>query len=131
MIPAQDIDVEVPSSLPEAGMPTAEEISEEGFGGFRDTWYIGRVPKADAEAILRNEAELMRIVDAVAATGEEFEELASAIEGCDVESLPELQREAAVKEGLAAAVDDETALPSAVLRSASLGSPTRSAPSAA
>ena len=49
--------------------------------------------------------------------GREFEELASAIEGCDIESLPELQREAAMKEGLAAAVDDE--------------SPTRSAPSAA
>jgi hypothetical protein len=57
----------------------------------------------------RDEAELMRIVDAVAATDEEFEELASAIEGCDIESLPELQREAAMKEGLAAAVDDETA----------------------
>ena len=87
MIPAQDIEVDVPSPLPPAGMPDPEEVSEKGFGGLRDTWYIGHVAKADLEAILREEAELMRIVDAVAATPEEFEELASAIEGCERESL--------------------------------------------
>lgn len=90
-------------------MPTADEISEEGFGGFRDTWYIGHVSKADLEAILREEAELMRIVDVVAATSDEFEELASAIEGRDLESLPEHLREAAMKEGLAACVDEDLA----------------------
>jgi hypothetical protein len=90
-------------------MPDPEEVSEEGFGGFRDTWYIGRVAKADLDSILREEAELMRIVDAVAATPEEFEELASAIEGCDLESLPEQLREAAMREGLAACVDEEIA----------------------
>lgn len=109
MIPAQDIDVDVPSPLPDAGMPDPEEVSEEGFGGFRDTWYLGRVTKGDAEAMLRDEAELMRILNAVAATAEEFEELASAIEGCDIESLPEPLRGAAMKEGLAAFVDDEIA----------------------
>lgn len=90
-------------------MPDPEEVSEEGFGGFRDTWYIGHVANADLKAILREEAELMRIVDAVAATPEEFEELASAIEGCDLESLPEQLREAAMREGLAACVDEEIA----------------------
>jgi hypothetical protein len=70
-----------------------------------------RVTRADAEAMLREEAELMRIVDTVAATAEEFEELASAIEGCDIESLPEPLREAALKEGLAAVVDGEIAPP--------------------
>jgi hypothetical protein len=109
MIPAQDIEADVPSPLPEAGMPDPEEVSEEGFGGFRDAWYIGHVAKADMEAILREEVELMRIVDAVAATPEEFEELASAIEGCDLESLPEQLHEAAMREGLAACVDEEIA----------------------
>jgi len=90
-------------------MPDPEEISEEGFGGFRDTWYIGHVAKADLEAILHEEAELMRIVDAVAATLDEFEELASAIEGCDVESLSDQLHEAATKEGLAAFFDEEIA----------------------
>jgi hypothetical protein len=89
-------------------MPDPEMISEEGFGGFRGTWYIGRVAKAHLEAILREEAELMRIVDAVAATSEEFEELASAIEGCDLEPLSDELREAAMKEGLAACIDEET-----------------------
>ena len=46
------------------------EISEEGFGGFRDIWHRGHVAKTDLEAILREEAELMRVVDAVAATAE-------------------------------------------------------------
>jgi hypothetical protein len=109
MIPAQDIEVDVPSPLPEAGMPDPEEVGEEGFGGFRDTWHIGHVGKADLESILREEAELMRIVDAVAATPDEFEELASAIEGCDLESLSKQLREAAMKEGLAACVDGEIA----------------------
>jgi hypothetical protein len=90
-------------------MPDPEEVSEEGFGGFRNTWYVGQVTKAAAETMLRDEAELMRIVDVVAATAEEFEELASAIEGCDIKSLAGPLREAAMREGLAGFVDDELA----------------------
>lgn len=44
MIPAADIKPDVPSPLPNCSMPSADEISEEGFGGFRGTWWIGHLP---------------------------------------------------------------------------------------
>jgi hypothetical protein len=107
MIPMVDIDVEVPSPLPECAMPREEEISEEGFGFFRATWYIGHVSTADAQYTLREEADLMRVIDAVGSTPEEFEELASAIEGNELDLLPDTLRDAASEQGLEGLLDED------------------------
>ncbi len=109
MIPIVRIDAEIPSPLPECTMPTEEEISEEGFGFFRGTWYIGSVSIADAQFTLRDEAALIRLLDAVASSPDEFEELAAAIEGNDVDGLPESPRLAAIDHGVEGLVDEDLA----------------------
>ena len=109
MIPVIEIDAEIPSPLPECVMPTAEEISEEGFGFFRGTWFIGHVSTADAQFALREEAELLRILDATASSPEEFEELASAIEANEIDQLEEPLRLVALEHGLEGVLDGELA----------------------
>lgn len=109
MIPVVEIDAHVPSPLPACTMPTEEEISEEGFGFFRGAWYIGHVSTADAQLTLRVEAELIRVLDACASSPEEFEELASAIEGNDIDGLPDALREAAMDHGVEQLLDEDLA----------------------
>jgi hypothetical protein len=88
MIPVFDVSPMVPSPLPACAMPSSEEITEEGFGYFRGTWFIGRVRVSDAESTVRFEAEIIEWLDAVAPCAEHFELLASAIESGDADSLP-------------------------------------------
>lgn len=109
MIPVIEIDVQIPSPLPACTMPTEEEISEEGFGFFRGTWYIGHVSTADAQSTLREESELIRVLDDSASSPEEFEELASAIEGNDIDGLPEPLREVALDHGVGQLLDEDLA----------------------
>jgi hypothetical protein len=80
MVPTYDLTPTVPTPLPTCTLPPAEEISEEGFGYFRGTWFIGRVLVADAETIVREEGEILEWLDATASTPEEFDVLARAIE---------------------------------------------------
>ena len=80
-------------------MPSADEITEEGFGYFRDTWWIGRVPVDEAQATLTEEAEIIDWLDRVATTPDEFELLASAIENRYDGELPEALHTAAVATG--------------------------------
>lgn len=80
MIPVADVRPEIPDPLPEAGMPRREEISEEGFGWFRSTWFLGRVPIDEAAEVVAEEASLMAWLDEMAQTDDEFEALATTIE---------------------------------------------------
>jgi hypothetical protein len=81
-------------------MPERDEITEEGFGGFRGTWLIGHVRVAEAETVVRHEAEIIRWLDSTANDAQTFEVLATAIEHQDVESLPDSVRTPALDEAL-------------------------------
>jgi hypothetical protein len=100
MIPVADITPEVPSPLPTCTMPSSDEISEEGFGYFRGTWFIGRAPLDEALSILALEAELIQSLDEVACTPAQFELLASAVEHQDADQLPDDLRARALETGL-------------------------------
>ncbi len=100
MIPTSDTTPQVPSPIPICVMPKADEISDEGFGYFRGTWFIGRAALADAQSIVRQEAVVMEWLDEVAANPEEFEQLASAIEAGDMELLPDSIRGSAIAKGI-------------------------------
>lgn len=80
MIPTVEITPEIPSATPNCTLPPREEVSEEGFGSFRGTWFIGRVPLAEAEEIVREETEILNWLDRNAASPDDFEVLARAIE---------------------------------------------------
>ncbi len=82
-------------------MPKRDDVGEdEGFGFFRDTWWIGHVTVAEAESIVREEAELIGWLDHLARTPEEFEILASAIEDQQVDHLPHSLHAVAAGRGL-------------------------------
>jgi hypothetical protein len=100
MIPAADVTPTVPSPIPTCVMPTRDEISEEGFGWFRGTWFIGGVSVRDAEAIVRHEAKLIEWLDRVSSQSEDFELMASVIESADVDGLPDRLRARAVASGI-------------------------------
>lgn len=100
MIPVADIHFEVPDPLPAARMPGSDEISEEGFGGFRNTWFLGRVPIVEASEIVADEARLIVWLDDVALTGEEFEAVATTIESSELADMPEALRTRAMRAGL-------------------------------
>lgn len=106
MIPAADVQPEIPSPLPECEMPASDEISEEGFGWFRNTWFIGRLPIAEAAEVVREEGEIMTGLDTVAADPLEFELLAAAIASGEVEDLPDDLRRRAAGAGLASYLED-------------------------
>jgi hypothetical protein len=85
------------------------------YGGwlryFRGTWRIDHVPVKEAQSTIRDEAELIRLIDEVASVPAEFELLASAIEGQDLEPLPDSLRAAVLESGLARFVIDEDVPP--------------------
>jgi hypothetical protein len=82
-------------------MPGADEISEEGFGFFRETWWIGRVPVRRAESTVVQEGRLIGMIDQLASTPDEFELLASSIEAQDLDVLADPLRAAALEAGFA------------------------------
>jgi hypothetical protein len=79
-MPRAEITPTVPATAPICTLPPSDEISEEGFGYFRGTWFIGRVTVAEAEEVICAEAEILDWLDHTATTAEEFEVLARAIE---------------------------------------------------
>jgi hypothetical protein len=87
VIPDANIPALIEDPLPECDMPRSEEITEEGFGGFRDTHLIGRVLLSDAKAVVDQEATVLEELDRVAHSPEEFEALARAVEDGDRGSL--------------------------------------------
>ncbi|MET8698258.1 hypothetical protein ABZW10_05195 [Kitasatospora sp. NPDC004723] len=89
MIP--HIDIEVDPSFPAGvamGMPPEDEISEEGYGYFRDTWDISGFSRADAAAVIEEERRLVDLLNQVTTTREEFEAVAAAMEQGDPGNLP-------------------------------------------
>jgi len=87
MIPTADISPTVPSPTPASFYPESDEITEEGFGGFRGTWFIGRAFVEDANVIVHAEGEMLDWLDRLASSAEEFESLAVALECADASLL--------------------------------------------
>lgn len=109
MIPSYRIVPEI--SLPSGdhcGYPRSDEISEEGFGYFRGTWWIGHVPVSAARQTVEFERELVAALDAEADDEQEFEELATAVEsvGSDDGEVPLLLRNTPVERLVQAFIDD-------------------------
>ena len=100
MIPTVDIRPHIPDPLPAAWMPSSDEISEDGFGGFRNTWLLGRVPIDEATEILAEEAHLITWLDDVARTSEEFEALATTIESGELADMSQALEDRATRAGL-------------------------------
>lgn len=69
--------------------PKSDDYSEEGFRFFRGTWLIRGVGVRQARALIAIEGRLASIVDSLAANPTEFDKLASSIESCDRDNLPE------------------------------------------
>lgn len=111
MIPIADVTPDVPRPLPSCRMPRTDEISEEGFGYFRGTWFIGRARIADAQEVVREEAAILDWLDRASPTPDHFECLASAIEGADLEGLPDTLRSEAVLAGIGDFIREDDATP--------------------
>ena len=82
MIPSYDVDLSV--HLPDGagyGYPKKSEISEEGFGFFRGTWFLGRPTLRVARELIHVEAEIVCLLDVTAHDSAEYELLAGAVEG--------------------------------------------------
>jgi hypothetical protein len=82
--------------------PGREDLTEEGFGGFRNTWLIRNIGVREAQARLEIEGELIRLADEFARDAEEFDAICSALENVDAEELPVRLQHPAVPETLAA-----------------------------
>lgn len=75
-----DLSFDIPSTY-RYGRPRREDVSEEGFGGFRGTWLLhGAVGVRDARQVIRDERELVEILDGAALTADEFDAIALAFE---------------------------------------------------
>jgi hypothetical protein len=107
MIPKADITPTIASPLPAGGMPHKDEISEEGFGFFRETWFMGPVLLAEAQSIVLEEAEVMQWLDETASSAEDFELLASAIESQYTGELPDSLQTMTIVDGLARFIPEE------------------------
>ncbi|MFD8979109.1 hypothetical protein [Streptomyces sp. NPDC059564] len=89
MIPTTRIEVD--PSFPAAlamGMPDEDQVSEEGYGFFRDVWALGEVSHGEAVRLIGEEKRLVRLVDQGSRNAAEFEALAKALERGEPEYLP-------------------------------------------
>ncbi|GAB6987019.1 hypothetical protein [Nocardioides pyridinolyticus] len=80
------------SDLPAAAtfwMPSPVEISEEGFGFFRDTWLIRNVSVGDAREIISIEWRMAEVVGRLAKDGDDFERLAGIAESAALDDPAE------------------------------------------
>ncbi len=89
MIPHAKVSPVVPNPLPYCRMPRVDNDADEGFGNFRDTWWIGELPIDEAAAVLHYEEEALEALDKAAQSAEEFEDLAQAVEDGEIDRLPE------------------------------------------
>lgn len=70
-------------SLPEAAtfwMPRPDELDEEGFGFFQDTWLIKDVAVREAQALVAEERRIATVVDSLATDATDFERIAAVAE---------------------------------------------------
>ncbi|MGW6278746.1 hypothetical protein [Kribbella sp. NPDC055071] len=65
--------------------PRPADISDEGFGFFRDVWPILQTPVDEAREYLAAERKVLESVNSIAMTEERFDLVASAIEDDDVD----------------------------------------------
>lgn len=72
--------------------PRGDDVSEEGFGGFRDTWLIRGVGVREAKALIRVERELIDLADRYATGGGDFDAICRALEEGVADELPERLR---------------------------------------
>lgn len=102
MIPRCDepVDVAIPTTY-QFWTPRSEDISEEGFAYFRDTWMIRRVGIRLARSVMTTERELVAVADACSTNGEEFDEIATALETSDLDEIPGAVRESAAFDTIA------------------------------
>ena len=68
--------------------PLPEDISEEGFGFFHDTWPITEVTLEEARGVLEEEKRIIAFVDNIAPSADAFEQLLQAVEAGDLTELP-------------------------------------------
>jgi hypothetical protein len=62
-------------------MPKPEDIDEEGIGAvFRETWLIKDMPVREARQLRQDERRIAEVVGHLAATAEDFDRLAHAVE---------------------------------------------------
>lgn len=88
VIPSTDCELSYFLPAGKLWTPSGEELrSDEGFGGFRDTWPIWRVGIREARAMIELEREVISCVATAATTEETFDEVLRAIEGDDTEAL--------------------------------------------
>ncbi|GGT62561.1 hypothetical protein [Streptomyces lateritius] len=90
MIPS--IELEVMPDFPAYatfGLPDVDEITEEGFGWFRDVWYLGSVSHEEALSVITEERRLANLIDALSLTHMEFEAIARAVEYNDPGYFPD------------------------------------------
>lgn len=102
MIPRTPLHLD--ASLPEehtGWTPGRDDLSEEGFGGFRDTWVIRDVGVRKAKALLEVEGQLIQLADGFSGDAEEFDAICSALENADAEDLPARLQHPAIPEELA------------------------------
>ena len=69
--------------------PSPSDLSDEGFGCFRDTWTIGRLTKREAKDQLEADRALVQLADRLADSADTYEQVAGAIESGDLEDLPD------------------------------------------
>lgn len=69
-------------------LPARNEISDEGFGYFRDTWFIGAIGTRVANAVLAADISLTALADSYSASEDEFDAVARALEAADKDLLP-------------------------------------------
>lgn len=89
MIPRADVKLD--SRLPpdyEFWTPKRDDISEEGFGYFRDTWLIRDVGVRTARSLMHLERQLVALADECSSSQEEFDEVAAALETGDLDEIP-------------------------------------------
>lgn len=90
MIPRADVqlDPEIPDGY-EFWTPKRDDISEEGFGYFRDTWLIRGVGVRAARSLMKVERDLVAVADHCSSTLQEFDDIATALESGDLDEVPE------------------------------------------
>jgi hypothetical protein len=113
MIPRANVSPVIANPLPFCEMPRVEDETDEGFGNFRDTWWMGEVPAPEAAEVVHYEGEVLEALDRAAQSAEEFEELALAVEHGETDGLSKPLLSVYVKSGLselAPAPDDAVLL---------------------
>jgi hypothetical protein len=69
-------------------MPSEQEILDDtALGFFHDVWILVDVDAAEARAVVTEERQILDYLDSLANTADEFEELATAVESADPDSL--------------------------------------------